>query len=172
MTKDELRQIITEEVQKQLKSIVQKSVKPLVQEAVAGALAALLAEGIINGGTPARTNRDVLTPNIPQTRGNTTPERSRAPSGGIPAATRRNLAAKMGYGDISPMGSNVSLGNTSVSSILEQTAMEMHSTNSGESILDNADMIDSITTPDVVEAITKDYSALMNRMKHRGMISG
>jgi hypothetical protein len=179
MTKDELRQLIAEEVNKQLKSIVQKSVKPLVQEAVAGALANLLAEGIVNGPpAPAQAPRKVQTPNIPQARGNTVPERSRAGSGGIPAGARRALADKMGYGNIPPVGSsqNVSFGHTPVANILEQTAMEMggggNAYDNTPSVLDMTDSIDSVTTPDVVDAITRDYSALMNRMKHRGMISG
>lgn len=174
MTKDELRQIIAEEVQKQLKSIVQKSVKPLVQEAVAAALAGLLAEGIVNGATlPAhQTNRHPLTPNIPQARGNTQPERNRAPSGGMPASARRALADKMGYGDVGSIGPGASFGNNPIANILEQTAVEMHGSNNPDSILDAVDGIESVTTPDVVDAITRDYSALMNRMKHRGMISG
>lgn len=171
MTRDELRQIIAEEVQKQLKSIVQKSVKPLVQEAVASALAGLLAEGIVNGAA-APANRRPLTPNIPQARTNTQPERSRAASGGIPASARRNLAAKMGYGDVGSIGPGVSFGDNPLASILEQTAVEMTNGVSADSILDAVDGIEAVTTPDVVDAITRDYSALMNRMKHRGMISG
>lgn len=172
MTRDELRQVIAEEVQKQLRPIVQKSVKPLVQEAVAGALAGLLADGIVNAGASSGANKRVLGPNVPRIKENTAPERNMALSGAIPASTRRKLADKMGYGDVDRIGTNVSFGNTPVSNILEQTAMEMHGGTETESILDAADVMDSVTTPDVVAAITKDYSALMARMKSRGMISG
>ncbi len=170
MTREELRQVIAEEVQKQLKSIVQKAVKPLVQEAVAGALAGLLAEGIVKGPPPQGTRR-VLTPDIPQARQDTAPERTRATATSLPASARRSLADKMGYGDIPPVGKGV-FGNTPVANILEQTAMELRSESAADSILDAADQIENITTPDVVDAITRDYSALMSRMKHRGMISG
>lgn len=180
MKASELQTIIRNEVTKAVKTEVTKivraelpqMVKPLVQEAVAGALASLLAEGIVNG--PPVPKLKVLTPDIPQAR----PVRSsggpteRKKSGLDPVA-KRSLAEKMGYGSMDRIGTSadqfVSTGNMTAD-ILNETAMQMGGESSIPSVLDAVDQMD--VSPEAVDALTRNYSELMQAMNRRGKING
>jgi hypothetical protein len=175
MTKQELQQMIAEEVQKQVKSIVPKLVKPLVQEAVAGALANLLAEGIVNPPTP-RPSRPTQPGTRPAASG-TPPARPIQPAvlkSGLPDSARRSMASKLGYGSIDRIGESTETNFSGVSGILAETAASMGDASMYDtpSVLDAIDQVDSMATPDVVEAITRDYSELMSRMKQKGKLRG
>lgn len=173
MTKQEFQRMIAEEVQRQLKIVVPKMVKPLVQEAVAGALASLLAEGITRSPEPVRSQSPTNPSSRPINRPGARPATPAPRSAALSEAAKRSLASKMGYGSIDRIGEPMFTGSGGVSDILNETAMSM----GGEgfdtpSILDAVTEAESVTTPDVVEAISRDYSVLMNRMKERGMIRG
>jgi hypothetical protein len=175
---NEVAKSVKTEVARVLKVELPKMVKPMVQEAVAGALANLLAEGIVNGPPAPKTR--VLTPNIPQ---------AKAPvkSGGQPVrqtpglndVAKRSLAEKMGYGAIDRIGTPadgfMSTGDITAD-ILNETAMQMAgSMDSGPpvtSILDVADNLGDAASPEAVEALTRDYSDLMKAMERRGKING
>lgn len=166
MTKADLQKLIRQEVTSVVRSELQKIVKPLVQEAVAGALGGLLAEGIVNGAQNPQ-NRQILTPNVPQARVQASPGGRQAASGrNIDPSVRRRMAEQLGYGQIDRVGSPVG-------DILTETAMEMagHSGPSVDSVLDAADDIGAVA-PEVVDAITRDYSGLMAAMNRRGKING
>ena len=176
MTKQELQRMIAEEVQKQVKLIVPKLVKPLVQESVAGALASLLAEGIVNPPTTPRTSVSAQ-PGTRQAAPARGPARSPAPAvlkSGLPDSARRSMASKLGYGSIDLIGESTESEFSGVSSILAETAANMGNTSVYDtpSVLDAIDQVDSMATPDVVDAITRDYSQLMARMKERGKLRG
>lgn len=171
MTKSDLQKLIRNEVTAVVKSELQRMVKPLVQEAVAGALAGLLAEGIVKG-VPTPTKARVLAPNVPQARAQTAPGTRPAASGrALDSSTRQRLARQMGYGNIESVGTH--MGEGVVGDILAETAMEMagHSGPMVDSVLDNADDIGAVA-PEVVDAITRDYSGLMAAMNRRGKING
>jgi len=171
MTKADLQKLIRQEVTSVVRAELQKIVKPLVQEAVAGALGNLLAEGIVKGA-PAPQKPRVLTPNIPSARGQASPGgRQAAPAGGLDGSTRRRLAAQLGYGQIDRVGVP-EMGTGIVGDILAETAMEMAGgTVPTDSVLDAADELDAIA-PEVVDAITRDYSGLMAAMNRRGKLNG
>jgi hypothetical protein len=175
MTKSDLQKLIRQEVTSVVRSELQKIVKPLVQEAVAGALGGLLAEGIVKG-PPAPQKREILTPNVPQARSQASPGGRQAASGrNIDPSVRRRMAEQLGYGQIdrvsAPRGF---MGDGVVGDILTETAMEMagHSGPHVDSVLDAADSLDGAVAPEVVDAITRDYSGLMAAMNRRGKING
>lgn len=175
MTKADLQKLIRHEVTNVVKVELQRMVKPLVQEAVAGALAGLLAEGIVKGA-PQKTPK-ILTPDVPisvQPRG--AGPRQTAPGRTLDSGTRRRMAAQMGYGSMdrigTEMGGNFQTGDV-LNGILEQTASEMngHSGPMVESILDDPDALETIS-PESVDIITRDYSQIMNAMNRRGKLNG
>lgn len=172
MKSSELHAIIKNEVIKAVKAELPKMVKPLVQEAVAGALASLLAEGIVKGPPPQPKNT-ILTPDIPQARrSNPSDGRQAAKSGGLGAAARRNLAEQLGYGTIDTIGLSKTefSGNGPVNDILNETAMSMRPAEATTSILDSIDEMD--VSPEAVDALTKNYSELMTAMNNRGKSNG
>jgi hypothetical protein len=170
MKKSEFDTLIQTEVIKQLKIVIPKLVKPLVQEAVAGALASLLAEGITKG-PPTKTST-VLTPNIPQAKF--------TPSKKTPVRTDENvelvrdrLRSRMRSLQESPDAIDVDpsqFGGGPVGNILAETASSMVNGAEVESVLDYGDNLP--VDVDTVNAITRDYSALMHRMKQTGKLNG
>lgn len=171
MTKSDLQKLIRQEVTSVVRSELPKMVKPLVQEAVAGALGNLLAEGIVKGvQTPSKPR--VLAPDVPQARGQAGPGGRRATSpGGLDAMTRRRMAAELGYGQIDRVGVPET-GMGVVNDILAETAMEMAGGGvPTDSVLDAAAELDAIA-PEVVDALSRDYSELMAAMNRRGKING
>jgi hypothetical protein len=172
MTKSDLQNLIRQEVTTVVRSELQKIIKPLVQEAVAGALGGLLAEGIVKG-PPAR---QVLTPNVPQARSQASPGGRQAASGrNLDPNIRRRMAEQMGYGQIDRVSAPSGfMGDGVVGDILTETAMEMagHIGPHVDSVLDAADAMDGAVAPEVVDAITRDYSGLMAAMNRRGKING
>lgn len=171
MTKADLQKLIRQEVTSVVRAELQKIVKPLVQEAVAGALGNLLAEGIVKGPQTPQKPR-VLTPNVPQARGQASPGgRQAAPARGLDAMTRRRMAAELGYGQIDRVGVP-DMGTGVVGDILAETAMEMSTgVMPTDSVLDAADALDAIA-PEVVDALSRDYSELMAAMNRRGKLNG
>lgn len=172
MNKKELQELIRLEVQNVVKLELRKMVKPLVQEAVAGALANLIAEGIVKGA-PDNSSK-ILRPNVPQVKINKPEPRRAQAKTNLDETARRKLAAKMGYSQIDRIGSQSSSTGDMVTDILAETAAQMEEDGGYNvpSVLDNVEEISSVVLPDAVEAITKDYSALMQRMKQRGMLNG
>jgi hypothetical protein len=171
---NEVTKVVRAEVTKIVKAELPKMIKPMVQEAVAGALANLLAEGIVNGPPEPKTR--VLTPNIPQAKGpNTSGGRQSRQATGLDSTAKRNLAEKMGYGDIDRIGmpSNgfVTTGNITTD-ILNETAMEMGGSNAVESVLDVAGDLGGAVSPEAVDALTRNYSELMKAMNKRGNLNG
>jgi len=168
MRKSEFEALIQAEVTKQVKLVVPKLVKPLVQEAVAGALASLLAEGITRGTS---VKKPVLSPDIPQSKPVrvATPERTNESAEIEREKIRKRLRSMQE--SPGPIGIDASkFGGGMVGNILAETATSMVEGPDVESILDyGSDLpIDSET----VNAITRDYSALMNRMKQTGKLNG
>ena len=167
MKKSEFEELIQAEVTRQLRVIVPKLVKPLVQEAVAGALASLLAEGITN--PPQQKNaapNGVLRPNIvpPATKKY---ERTDENIESIRSNLRRRMAAEQ------PRFQKIGESADPVANILAETAMEMqHGAVHVDSILDSVEEIQQAIDPETVRAVTRDYSALMNRMKDLGKLNG
>jgi hypothetical protein len=172
MTKSDLQNLIRQEVTTVVRSELQKIIKPLVQEAVAGALGGLLAEGIVKGPP----TRQVLTPNVPQARSQASPGGRQAASGrNLDPNIRRRMAEQMGYGQIDRVSAPGGfMGDGVVGDILTETAMEMagHIGPHVDSVLDAADAMDGAVAPEVVDAITRDYSGLMAAMNRRGKING
>jgi hypothetical protein len=170
MKKSEFETLIQVEVVKQIKIVIPKLVKPLVQEAVAGALASLLAEGITKG-PPAKIT-PVLTPDVPQVRSK--------PTRTVPIRTNENfeaererIRARMRSVQESPdtIGADPSqFGGGVVGGILAETATAMANGPEVESILDYGDELP--VDGETVNAITRDYSALMKRMKQRDRRNG
>jgi len=173
MKKSELEEMIRLEVQRQVKSIVPKMVKPLVQEAVAGALATLLAEGIAKG-PPAPIKNNVLTPNVPQTR--QAPVRTEAVRTEEDAERiRSGIRNKMRSVQESPSTIGISpnsYGGGMVGNILAETASSMTVESNVESVLDASDQLEEAVDSQTVAALTRDYSALMQRMKSLGKLNG
>ena len=169
--RNEVTKVVKTEVTKIVKAELPKMVKPLVQEAVAGALASLLAEGIVKG--PPAPKTPILTPNIPQARPSNSPGgRQATKKGGLDAATKRNLAEQLGYGSIDTIGMP-DAGYTRagpVNDILTETARSMGPADSVPSVLDAVDQMD--ISPEAVDAITRDYSDLMKAMDRRGKPNG
>lgn len=169
LIRQEMSAVVRTELQKMLRPLVLEAVKPLVKEAVAGALGSLLAEGIVNG-TPLPKKSQILTPNIPQARAPAGPGSRPAASGRtLDPSTRRRMAEQLGYGEPAAIG--IDMGGGMVGDILNETAMEMSGRSSVDSILDAADDIGAVA-PEVVDAITRDYSGLMAAMNRRGKING
>ena len=169
MKKSELEALIQTEVAKQLKVVVPKLVKPLVQEAVAGALASLLAEGITRGA-PVAKKSSILTPDIPQTKPIKAPV---ARTNESVEADRERLRARMRAMQESPNAIGVDasqFGGGVVGGILAETASSMVNGPEVESILDHGE--DLPVDGETVNAITRDYSALMKRMKQMGKLNG
>lgn len=167
MTKSELQKLIRQEVVGIVKSELPKLVKPLVQEAVAGALANLLAEGIVKGPP---TSPKILSPAVPRSRAiNNRPDKT---AGQLDPVARRSLASKLGYDNIDPIGVPNSTGNLT-QDILAETAYDMSSGGVHvESILDAAGSLEGVVDPEAVDAITRDYSELMAAMNRRGKLNG
>lgn len=108
MNKAELRQIIAEEVQKELRILVPKLVKPHIQEAVAGALSAILIEGVIAGPskrTPVQRAQEYDDEVVPVAR--------------VPR-DRASLAESMGYGDLSDLMPNVPVPSNMTRRVAQQ----------------------------------------------------
>lgn len=176
MTKSDLQKLIRQEVASVVRTELQRIVKPLVQEAVAGALGGLLGEGIARG-VPVQKTPQILTPNVPGMRAQTTANGRQAPAGRTidPSVARRRMASKFE----SMMGSDMSQNDTArfmgtgvVGDILTETAREMSSgTGHVDSILDATSELDTIA-PEIVDVITRDYSGLMDSIKRRGQVNG
>lgn len=159
MTKSELNNLIESEVKKQLAVIVPKIVKPLVKEAVAGALAALLAEGIVKGppakltvesaGDSAKTFRPTSNASLNVSRG----------AEGARAALRSSYQLAM-EADTTPV-SRISPTGNPITDILNQTAAELHG-GGATSVLDS--QLPPDLNPETADAITRNYSALMQRL--------
>lgn len=165
MKKDQFNQLIRDEVTKQLKIIVPKLVKPLVQEAVAGALSALLAEGIVKG-TPNKLNSkpvEILGPNIPQSK------KSRDTNKFTDRTTLRKRFEQLQREPVQDDGTSSQFGGGLVGNILAETAMSMTNNDGVESILDYANELSNElpVDPDTINAITRDYSALMDRLNKK-----
>jgi hypothetical protein len=160
MKKSEFDALIQTEVQKQLRILVPKLVRPLVQEAVAGALAGLLAEGISKGiPTQSRVNSPVKVPQKPEPR-MVVEDTGKA---------RESLRRKMSQIQEAPSRINADIfGGGSVGSLLAETANDMrYGGPESESLLDSVDELDGQVDEAVVHALTRDYSALMQRMDEK-----
>lgn len=173
MKKSEFDALIQAEVAKQLKAVIPKMVKPLVQEAVAGALASLLAEGITKGppATPPKLS-SVLTPDIPQAKRPAPPRNATRTDENV-ESVRERLRARMRSVQESPDTIGVDpaqFGGGLVGGILAETASAMANGPEVESVLDYGDELP--VDGETVNAITRDYSALMKRMKQMGKLNG
>ena len=165
MKKTELDRLIQSEVQKQLKLIVPKLVKPLVQEAVAGALAGLLAEGIVNSPPPrqvqsvAHIQNKVVQPK-PAVRQSD------------PETVRNNLRSQMRQLQETPTPINPNVfGGGAIGNLLAETAGDMIGETSTESLLDNVGQLNGVVNEELVDALSRDYSALMQKLnKPRGSL--
>ena len=169
--RNEVTKVVKTEVTKIVKAELPKMVKPLVQEAVAGALASLLAEGLVKG--PPVPKPTILTPNIPQARpNNSSGGRQATKRGGLDSAAKRNLAEQLGYGSIDTIGLPETgfSKNSMVNDILTETAMTSRPIDDIPSVLDAVDEMD--VSPEAVEALTRDYSDLMSAMERRGKPNG
>jgi hypothetical protein len=173
MKKSEFDALIQAEVAKQLKAVIPKMVKPLVQEAVAGALASLLAEGITKGPpVTAPKLSNVLTPDIPQAR-QPAPRKVAARTDENVEAVRERLRSRIR--SVQEMPDSIGLDATQfgggiVGGILAETASAMANGPDVESVLDYGDELP--VDGETVNAITRDYSALMKRMKQMGKLNG
>lgn len=158
MNKSDLQKLIRAEVVSVVRSELPKIVKPLVQEAVAGALANLIAEGIVKGAPKqvVQPNKVPLRPNV------SVPEKK-----SFSPMERRKLAEQIGYA--SPPRSEVqfSTNNSVIDNILSETAMDMSGQQSTESVLDTIGSLNGVIDQDAVDAITRDYSDLMAAMNKK-----
>ena len=160
MNKSQFQKFIRQEIISIVREELPKIVGPLVKESVAGALANLIAEGIVKGPpAPVKTAPKILTPNIPIKKQKT---------GRLEDSARRQLIQKLGYGNVEQIGE--SEHGDLVQNILVETAMDMNGMGAS-SVLDNienAEIVDS----SVVNAVTRDYSELIRRMETRGKLNG
>lgn len=155
MKKQELQELVRKEINSIVKLELKKMIKPLVQEAVAGALASILAEGIVKN---SNSNNKILRPGIPQARTNTEVVKKT----GLTASARRSMAEKMGYGHIEKLTpSGIEKAPSSVQDILNEVAER--SGDGTVSILDNID--EENVSSDAVNAITRNYSDVMDKLR-------
>lgn len=140
MNKSELQSLIQTEVIKCVRSELPKMIKPLVQEAVAGALARIIAEGVIAG------------PPKP------------APAQKSTTSTNGDVRKRITENYSEPIAS-LKTGNSSVDNILSEMVMggvRVPDDNDAgfPSILDKI-------SPDDISNISKDYSSMMDKMRLR-----
>lgn len=177
MKRVELEEIIRQEIRKTAKVMIPKLIKPMVQEAVAGAMASLIAEGIVNNSQKSVTNsnkpiRENSSTSIssllndkkqtPKNKGITTQEEHELARDKIRNKLRQVQNEVIQYENESSGINEITtskFGNGPIGEILSEMSVRGPSV---PSVLDN--ISEETTSPEVVNAITRDYSALMKRL--------
>jgi hypothetical protein len=160
MNKKEFQEMIQKEVISIVRTELPKMIRPMVQEAVAGALANLLAEGIVKG--PPKMAR----PDVPQARTIAAqPNRSSLDEG----ARRRLMSQYMEPMDqIGAPERPAFTSDSLVNNILSETALQMQEDGGYNvpSVLDSPAALAEIS-PEMVGAISRDYSEFLKKIDEK-----
>jgi hypothetical protein len=148
MKKSELEEMIRIEALNIIKRELPKIIKPMVQEAVAGALGAILAEGIVKG--PQQSKSIV---------NNSSTAKAIQPA----SFNRRSLANQY-----ESMLDDKFNPNDPVGSILSETAHQMARPESATpSVLDAVSELEGGPADEMANVMTRDYSELVRAMDKR-----